>query len=478
MLQRLKSITITVVFLLATVKAFMQIPEHIFKANDIRGLLAEVTTEIAYLSGRAIVRKTGAKTVVVGRDMRSTSEALQKEAIRGITSMGANAVNIGLTTTSVFNFATSSLKEIEAGVMITASHNPAAYNGIKFADGSGLPIPGPAILDEIKKDNEKTLGEGKVTDRNVIEEYVEACITNAHLPDVKGMKVAVDYGNGMGAVALRPLAIRLGIELTELYADPDANFPNHEANPNKRETLEDIEHLMTKDDFAFGVGLDGDADRIGFLDNTGAPLRGDETLALFAADELERNPGATIIYQPNHSWATLDAINEHGGKGVLRPIGRTKVVEGMRTEHARLGGEVSSHFFFAEFNGLEAVDFAFCRMLRLLASPPFKGGARGGSGRAPTLAEIAAPLRKYSNSWEVNFEVHDKAAATKRVEDAYVSKATSVNRLDGIRCEFDHDWWFILRASNTEPVLRLIVEATSKELMEQKRDELGKLITS
>jgi phosphomannomutase len=443
----------------------MQIPEHIFKANDIRGLVEEVSPEIAYLAGRAIVRKTGAKTVVVGRDMRSTSESLQTEAIRGIRSMGADALNIGLTTTSVFNFALSNLKDVDAGLMVTASHNPAEYNGIKFGDGSGLPIPGPVILEQIKKDNGKDHGEGKVTEHDVVDEYVEACIRNAKLPDVKGMKIAVDYGNGMGTVAFRPLAQRLGIELTELYPDPDARFPNHEANPNKRETLADIEHLLTTDDFAFGVALDGDADRIGFLDEKGNPLRGDEVLALLAAQELEQHPGATIIYQPNHTWATLDAITEHGGKGVLRAVGRTKVVEGMRTEKARLGGEVSSHFFFAEFNGLEAVDFAFCRILSLVARSK------------KSLSEISAPLRKYSNSWEVNFEVHDKAAATKRVEDAFVPLATSVNRLDGIRCEFDHDWWFILRASNTEPLLRLIVEATSKELMESKRDEIGKLIS-
>ncbi|MFA5947061.1 MAG: phosphomannomutase/phosphoglucomutase [Patescibacteria group bacterium] len=442
----------------------MQLPEHIFKANDIRGLLEEVSPEVAYLAGRAIVRKTGAKTVVVGRDMRSTSEALQAEAIRGIRSMGADALNIGLTTTSVFNFAISSLKNVDAGLMVTASHNPAEYNGIKFGDGSGLPISGPAILDEIKKDDGALLDLGKVTDHNVVEEYVEACIKNANLPDVKGMKIAVDYGNGMGTVAFRPLAKRLGLELTELYAEPDARFPNHEANPNKRETLAEIEKLLASGDFAFGAALDGDADRIGFLDNKGVPLRGDETLALLAADELERNPGATIIYQPNHTWATLDAINEHGGKGVQRQIGRTRVVEGMRTEGAKLGGEVSSHFFFAEFAGLEAVDFAFCRMLSLIAK-----------AKKP-LSKISAPLRKYSNSWEVNFEVHDKVAATKRVEDAYVSQASSVNRLDGIRCEFGRDWWFILRASNTEPLLRLIVEATSKELMEAKRDELAKII--
>jgi len=443
----------------------MQLPEHIFKANDIRGLLEEVTPEIAYLAARAIVRKTGAKTVVVGRDMRATSEKLQAEAIRGVRSLGANVVNIGLTTTSVFNFATSSMGKVDAGLMVTASHNPAEYNGIKFADGTGLPIPGPVILDAIKADDNQILVEGAVTEHDIISEYVEFCIKNANLPDVKGMKVAVDYGNGMGAVALRPLAERLGVELTELFADPDARFPNHEANPNKRETLADVEKLLAGGDFAFGVALDGDADRIGFLDNTGAPLRGDEVLALFSADELERNPGATIIYQPNHTWATLDAINEHGGKGVLRQIGRTRVVEGMRTEHARLGGEVSSHFFFAETAGLESVDFAFCRMIAIIAK-----------AKKP-LHEISSPLRKYSNSWEVNFEAHDKTAATKRVEDAYLAQATSVNRLDGIRCEFGRDWWFILRASNTEPLLRLIVEATSKELMESKRDEIAKLIS-
>jgi phosphomannomutase len=158
-------------------------------------------------------------------------------------------------------------------------------------------------------------------------------------------------------------------------------------------------------------------------------------------------------------------IAEHGGRAVLRPIGRTKVVEGMHTEHARLGGEVSSHFFFEEFKGLEAVDFAFCRMLGVVAK-----------AKKP-LAQIAQPLRKFANSWEVNFEVEEKAEAVKRIEDKYAPLASAVNKLDGIRCDFNHDWWFILRMSNTEPLIRLTVEATSKELMEEKRAEIASLIT-
>lgn len=442
----------------------MQVPEHIFKANDIRGLLAEVTPEIAEAAGAALVEMTGAKKVVVGRDMRSTSPALEKAAVAGITAAGADAVLIGMCTTSMYNFAVSSQAGVDAGLMVTASHNPPEYNGIKMARHNGLPIPGTEILPLIRTGSQilnREFGDaGAVTNADILSAYLDACLSKVSLPDVRGTKIVVDYGNGMGALSLKPLCERLGIDVIELYAEPDARFPNHEANPAKEETLADVKAAVVRAGADFGVALDGDADRVAFIDNEGVSLRGDQTLALLAQDVLREHPGAKIIVAPNQSWVTAEAIIAAGGEPVECAVGRSLVIKNMHDTGAMLGGELSSHFMFAEFNNLEAVDYAFLRMLAIWK----KSGA--------TFADVARPLRTFANSGEVNIEVHDKAAALARVKEAYATTASFVNTRDGIRCEFDRAWWFLVRASNTEPILRLIVEAKSPEEMATHRAEL------
>lgn len=444
----------------------MEIPAHIFRAYDIRGLLEEVTSEIARQVGSALVSKTGAKTVIVGRDMRVTSPELEQAAIAGIVSAGANVITIGLCSTSMFNFAVSSTEGVDAGLMVTASHNPPEFNGIKMAYGSGLPISGLEILDEVQKIGElapEAAEKGTVTPQDILASYIDRCVEGIDASAVAGTKIAVDYGNGMGAMTVRKLAERLQVELVELYPEPDARFPNHEANPAKEETLADVKAKVLEVNADFGIALDGDADRVGFIDNEGVSLRGDLTLALLAQDVLRNKPGSKIVVAPNQSWSTFDSVTRHGGEALECRIGRKFVVEAVQKQGAVLGGEVSSHFFFEEFHGLEAVDFAIARVLSIWKQ----------SGQ--TFADLVRPLRTYTNSGEVNIEVHDKQAVLKRL-DEYATEATKVDRLDGIRCEFDHDWWFIVRPSNTEPLLRLIVEATSQPLMEQKRDELVALI--
>ena len=444
----------------------MDIPKHIFRAYDIRGLLAEVTPEIARAVGQALVRKTSAKTVVVGRDMRETSPELQAAAIDAILSTGANVIDIGLCTTSMFNFAVSSQEHVDAGLMVTASHNPPEFNGIKMAFGSGLPISGTEILEEVLKIGEFSIVEkGSVTTKEILPEYIDKCISSANVPDLSGTKLVVDFGNGMGAMSVRELCKRLKIDVVELYPEPDAHFPNHEANPAKEETLKDVKAAVVREHADFGIALDGDADRVGFIDNEGTSLRGDLTLALLAKSILAEKPGAKVVVAPNQSWATIESIENNGGTPIECRIGRKFAVEAVQQQGAVLGGEVSSHFFFETFHGLEAVDYAMVRILSIWKK----------SGQ--TFAELVKPYRAYANSGEVNIEVHDKQVVLDKLEQ-YVSTATKVNKLDGIRCEFDHEWWFIVRPSNTEPLLRLIVEATSQELMEQKRDELVALIQS
>ncbi len=452
----------------------MNIPSHIFRAYDIRGLLEEVTVDIARTVGKALVTKTGAKSVIVGRDMRTTSFELEQAAIKGITSMGAHVIDIGLCTTSMFNFAVSSQPHIDAGLMVTASHNPAEFNGIKMALASGLPISGTEILDavvgvgfaspsKLERSGVPAHSNGIVTEQNILSEYIDKCLAIENLPNFSGTKLVIDYGNGMGAMSVRELCKRLNIEVIELYPEPDARFPNHEANPAKEETLSDLKAAVIRERADFGIALDGDADRVGFIDNEGKSLRGDLTLALLSKEVLSRKPGSKIVVAPNQSWTTIDAISEYGGVPFECRIGRKFVVEAVQNQGAVLGGEVSSHFFFEEFHGLEAVDHAIVRVLSIWKQ----------SGQ--TFAELVRDLRKYSNSGEVNIEVQNKQQVLDRLEQ-YEVNASKVDKLDGIRCEFDRDWWFIVRPSNTEPLLRLIVEAKSQELMEQKRDELVALI--
>ncbi len=438
----------------------MPFPQHIFRSYDIRGLLDEVTPEIAERVGAALVQKTGAKTVVVGRDMRATSPELSQAAMLGITKAGANVLNIGMCTTSMFNFGVSSRSDVDAGLMVTASHNPPEYNGIKMAYASGLPIPGKEIFALIQEDGRVADHVGIVATIDILSDYVNAAMANAELPNVSGTRVVVDYGNGMGAVSVRPLLERLGVDVVELYAEPDARFPNHEANPAKEETLADVKAAVVREGADFAIALDGDADRVGFIDNEGKSIGGDLMLAFLSADLLSREPGAAIVTSPNQSWITRETIEGNGGRVIECPIGRTHVIKAMQEQGASLGGEVSSHFFYKDFSCLESVDHTIVRVL----------GIWKRSGK--TFADLVRGLRKYIGSGEVNVEVEHKEEMLKRLEERYAPQASFVNKLDGIRCEFDRDWWFIVRPSNTEPLLRLTVEAASRELMEEKRDEL------
>jgi len=443
----------------------MQFPEHIFRSYDIRGLLEEVTPELAKKIGQVLVQKTQAKTVVAGRDMRATSPELLAAAIQGLTEAGANVIDIGFCTTSLFNFAVSSFDNVEAGIMITASHNPAKYNGIKSCFGNGQPISGKSIRESIEQDFVPAVEIGLISKINPVEEYLKKCLTTSGAPDLSGTKIVVDYGNGAGVVTVRLLLEKMNAEVIELYPEPDAHFPNHEANPAKEETLNDLKAAVVRENAAFGIALDGDADRVVFVDNEGVSVPGDFMLALLAKEVLSKKSGAKIITSPNQSWSTFDAISENNGQILSAKIGRTNFVALMKEQKADLGGEVSGHFFWQEFSDLESVDYTIVRIISFWKKSE------------QTFADLVRPLRKFVNSGEVNLEIHNKEAALKKLEENYASQATVVDHLDGIRCEFNRDWWFIARLSNTEPILRLTIEAKTEELMNEKKDELVKLIS-
>jgi len=441
----------------------MSFPIHIFRSYDIRGLLDEVTPELARQIGHALVQKTGAKTVVAGRDMRATSPELLAAAIEGITEAGANVIDIGFCTTSLYNFCVSSLDHAEAGIMITASHNPAKYNGMKFSYGNGQPISGKEMYELVEQDFSPATEAGSVSKIDPINDYVEKCLTVSGAPDLSGVKIVVDYGNGAGVITVRPLLQKMNAEVVELYPEPDARFPNHEANPAKEETLNDLKIAVVREKAVLGIALDGDADRVAFVDNEGQSLAGDLTFALLLK-EFSNKPGAKITTSPNQSWTMFEMIEKIKGQNLPVKIGRTNIITTMKTKNADFGGEVSGHFFWKEFSDLESVDYTIVKTLSIWKK----------SGQ--TFADLVRPLRRYYNSGEVNREIADRDAVIKKLEEKYVPAASKVDRLDGIRCEFDRDWWFIARLSNTEPILRLTVEARSEELMKEKVEELVRVV--
>lgn len=438
----------------------MPISPHIFRKYNIRGLLHEVTPEVAQQAARALIAITHAKKVVVGRDMRQTSPELAEAAIAFFLDQGVDVLDIGMCTSSMYNFAVTSRTDVGAGFMVTASHNPAEYNGIKMAHSNGLPIAGTEVLAHAEDMLVVSGAKGKRDKYDVLGEYLEQCFVLAKTPDVRGVKIVVDYGNGMGALSIRPLCERLGLDVVELYPEPDARFPNHEANPAKEETLTDLKKKVLEVGAVFGVAIDGDADRIAFVDNEGRSIAGDLALALMVNDRLAAHPRGKILYSINASWALTDAIRSAGGEPVPCPVGNTNIIKLMQEHKGILGGEVSSHFFFPEFHNLEAIDFAFLVVLGI-----WKCSQK-------TFADLVRPLRTYFNSQEMNYEVEDKEAVIAVLQKAYEERATTCIAIDGLRYEFDHDWWILVRKSNTEPLIRVTIEAKSAELLEEKKGEV------
>lgn len=436
--------------------------KHIFKAYDIRGLLEEVTPELAGAVGGALIDLTGAKTVVVGHDMRETSPVLLQAAINAITAKGANVKNIGLCSTSMFNYA-ATLEGIDAGLMITASHNPSEYNGIKAVLGGARPVSTQDLYEQIPKVTEGD-GGGSVEQIEVLEDYLEKCISKANMPDLGGVKIAIDYGNGMGSLSMKPLIERLGIEVVELYPEPNARFPNHEANPAKESTLVDLKKLIKESGADFGVATDGDADRIGFVDNEGVMWSGDKVIMLLALKKNNEVENLKVTAPVNIGWSLDRQLEEIGVERIESRVGWSNVSEVMRKEGSQLGGEFANHFFFEEFGHREAIDYTFLLVL----------AAWRESGKK--FSELTKELQRGYNSGEINLRVKDKEGTIQRVKDAIKDEATKVIEIDGLRCEFGEDWWFILRPSNTEPLLRLIAEANNEKTLKEKVAVMSELI--
>ncbi|MDD3119197.1 MAG: phosphomannomutase/phosphoglucomutase [Victivallales bacterium] len=435
----------------------------IFKAYDIRGIYPEQLNETtAEAIGRAYIEFTKAKKVVVGHDMRPHSNPLFDALAKGMTEQGADVIDLGLCSTPMSYFANAFLKA-DGSIMITASHNPGEWNGFKLCIDHAIPISGATGIADIEKIvAEKSWSpssvKGKISTFDIAPEYGR--FLRRHSKLTRKPKIVVDYANAMGSYEIA--GIEDLFEIIPLYKELDGTFPNHEANPLKLDTLDAIRAKVRETGAEFGAAFDGDADRCGFIDDRGEIIPMDLFTALLAQDILAAGP-ATILYDLRSSWAVKECIEAHGGKAIMSRVGHAFIKNQMRQYDAVFAGELSGHYYFKENSTAECQGLALITLANLVC----KSGKK--------VSELVAPLRKYFASGEINSKVADVPAVLAKIKAKYTDG--HMFELDGISVEYDN-WWFNVRASNTEPLLRLIVEAKDQATMTAKRDELLQLIRS
>jgi phosphomannomutase len=450
-------------------------PAGIFKAYDIRGLYGEQMDETTALAigrafARALARLRGKQPselrVGLGRDMRLTAPAMAAALREGLLAEGAVVVDAGMVATEVLYFLVGS-RQLDGGAMVTASHNPKAYTGVKLIREGALALSGDAGIGDVAREIEAGLGEapggGSCEEVNVWSEYQEHVLTFIEPRSVKPLVVVVDGGNGMAGPMVGPILRELGLELDEMYFEPDGEFPDHEPNPLLPENRRLIEDRVRAAGADLGIAWDGDADRCFFIDGEGAFCDGDFVCALLARAALAKDPGATILYDPRSSRAVPDLVAAEGGRSDLSRVGHAFFKQRMREEGAAFGGEVSGHYYFRDFWCADSGTIPALLMLELLSV----------DGRS--LAELMAEFRsRYFISGEINSEVADQEAKMEEIAARWSDGEQT--RLDGISIDYP-DWHFNVRPSNTEPLLRLNLESlVSREDMEAKRDDVLGLI--
>ncbi len=439
----------------------------IFKAYDVRGTYPDqIHEEVARGIGRAYAllldqqELTDSRTVVVGHDMREHSKPLCAALLDGLHQSGVNTIEIGLTTTPMNYFAVGKL-QAGGGIQVTASHNPAQYNGLKFSLFEARPVSGDdgiPLLEKCVETGNFPTSDRRGTSRShdIMEEYGDHLLSHLHAPERKRLKVVVDAANGMGTI-YRPLLERAGIDLVPLYFELDGSFPNHEANPLKLENLRDLSELVRSEGADLGVCFDGDADRAAFVDEHGNPIGSDLVTALIGGEIVADNPGKAVVYDVRSSRSVAEYLRERGGDPRKERVGHSFIKATMRKLDGVFGGELAGHYYFRENYFADCSLMAVFEVLNLLRKED------------KPMSEIVAPLTRYATSPEINFEVEDKegmmAELGRRFSDGEVS------HLDGISVDFP-DWWFNVRPSNTEPLLRLVLEAKDAEMLEAKQAEL------
>ncbi|MCX6437996.1 MAG: phosphomannomutase/phosphoglucomutase [Actinobacteria bacterium] len=448
-----------------------QIPA-IFKAYDIRGLVdTEITPDFTFSTGVAFARflqqEREPGSVVIGEDMRPSSPVLADAFSAGVTSQGLDVNRIGLASTDMLYFASGKLNL--PGAMFTASHNPAEYNGIKMCLSGARPIgkeSGLLTIENFVRQGSPMFIRSMGLEKEVemLTEYVDYLLSSVEMSEIRRLKIVVDAGNGMAGYTAPAIFERLNVELIPMYFELDGTFPNHEANPIDAKNLRDLQKAVKKNKADLGLAFDGDADRCFLVDENGEIVNPSDLTCLVAARELARVPSSTIIYNLISSRAVLEVVEENGGKGLRSRVGHSYIKKMMADSGAIFGGEHSGHFYFKDFWRADSGALAALHAIAALGS------------NNVSISKILKPYQRYVSSGEINSVVSDAAAEMEKIEVKYGSQSgVEIDHLDGLSVNGD-TWWFNLRSSNTEPLLRLNVEAKTQARMEKVRDEVLKAI--
>jgi phosphomannomutase len=443
----------------------------VFKAYDVRGLYpGELDEDGAYRVGRAYVEQFQPRRLAVGRDMRLSAPTMAAAVVEGALDAGADVADLGLVGTEMLYFAVDDLG-LDGGICVTASHNPKDYTGMKIVRRGALPVGGDSGLGEIRERALAGFGpvehRGEVREEDVWPGFVDKVLSFVDAQEIRPLRVVVDAANGMAGVMLPPVLERLPqVDVVRCHFEPDGSFPNHEPNPLLPENREFVVRTTREVGADLGVAYDGDADRCFFVDDTGDFVPGDFVTALLARSILAKEPGARVIYDVRASWAVRKTIEDAGGIPLVNRVGHAFIKHRMRKEGAAFAGEVSAHYYFRDFAQADSGVVPFLLMLELLSQEDRE------------LSEILRPFReRYFLTGEINTPVADVALTIQELKERYSDENGRVSHLDGLSVEFD-DWHFNVRPSNTEPLLRLNLEALSQDLMEAKRDEVLAVIRS
>ncbi|MFA5157581.1 MAG: phosphomannomutase/phosphoglucomutase [Patescibacteria group bacterium] len=443
----------------------MKIDEAIFRTYDIRGVYPdEINGQAAFKIGQAFATYIGGD-VVIGCDVRNSSPELFERLAAGVNSVGRKVYDLGICTTPMLNFAVAD-KKFAGGMMITASHNPGKYNGIKLVGRRAIQFMKDLGISEIKElvfadSFEKTDGKKNIESLDILTDYSKHLLKS--FSGIKKMKIIVDCGNGVGAISAKPVFEKLGLDVTWLYPEPDGNYPNHPANPAEEKNLVDlISKIKQITEAEIGIAFDGDADRAFFIDENGAPVNIGFLLAAIATEELRNHHDEKIYYDLRFSHSVAKTIKNAGGIPIKTKVGNPFYKSKMIKEGGLMGAEMSGHFMYSENYCLDDGLFSALKILYWL------------SKTGKSLSEFVEPYsRGYFVSGEVNLEVSDTKKVLEKLKEKY--STGKIEEIDGVTVEYS-DWWFNLRASNTEPVVRLNIEANSKVLLAQKKTELVNLI--
>jgi len=441
----------------------MKLDPGIFKAYDVRGIYPDtINEEIMQNFGIAFVNKFSAKKVAVGYDGRISSPALKEALFSGLTEAGADVVDLGISTTDMTYVASAYYNDIDGAIMITASHNPKQYNGLKAVSKGAVALSGEDGLFEIRDmlttdKFQKGDTKGKAEERDIYKDYGNKLISLIDKLALKPLRVVVDAGNGVAGHIIEKIFKDLPIEIIPLYFEIDGNFPNHQPSPIEDKNVIDLKRMVLDEKADLGLAFDGDGDRVYFIDEKGQTITASVIMAMVVKNLLEKNPGARILYNVVCSWCVRESIVKYGGTPSITPVGHSLIKAQMRREDGFFAGEHSGHYFYKNLYYADSGMLTALIVMELI------------SKLNQPISALAAEFNNYFVSGEINTEVADPKGKIEEIEAKYHDGKQST--LDGLSVEFD-DWWFSLRSSNTEPLLRLNVEAKTKNLMEEKRDAI------